>query len=92
MDIFLRKSWQDPRLAYENGPHSVVLKAATAEQFIWMPDLFFSNSRLTRLYETLSPDSGLKVFEDGRVLLSSRYILLIIKLINYLFYFTFKIN
>ena len=72
MDMYLRKRWNDPRVVYDDGPLEVHLSPEVAAKYLWIPDLFFSNSRETMISSTLKPDYGVKVSQNGDVLCSMR--------------------
>ncbi len=74
MDMFLRKRWKDPRLVYEDGPPSIHLSPEVAQKYLWIPDLFFPNARESTISKTLKPDYGVRVDQEGNVLMSMRSI------------------
>ena len=72
MDMYLRKKWNDPRLEYDDGPPVIHLSPEVAGKYLWIPDLFFSNSRDTTISHTIKPNYGVRVKQNGDVLCSMR--------------------
>ncbi len=72
MDLYFRKAWNDPRLVYDDGPKQINLSPQVAQKYVWIPDMFFSNSRDTSIHETLKPDYGVRLKANGDVLCSAR--------------------
>lgn len=70
MDLYMRHKWNDPRLKYENGPDHIILHGDSG--WMWLPDLFISNSINVELHGGVRPSYGFKLYPNGDVLRSSR--------------------
>ncbi|XP_017786859.1 PREDICTED: glutamate-gated chloride channel-like [Nicrophorus vespilloides] len=72
MDIRFRQEWKDDRLKYAT---SNALKYITLDddEYIWTPDLFF-NEYKAYAHDTTRPNILLRIYADGSVLLSKRYV------------------
>lgn len=69
LDITYRMSWNDHRLAYNvEGVKSVVV---FNPKMAWLPDAFFKNA-LTTQYESVHPESYLRVYTNGDLIYSTR--------------------
>ena len=64
VDVFLRMSWQDPRLKFMgNTNQSLTLVPALVDD-IWMPDLFFANAKKGFKHEVIEKSTYSKLFES----------------------------
>ena len=64
--------WNDPRLAYSDGPEKIHLNYDTAKSFIWMPDLFFEQSTTTQITESFKRDAAVLIKPNGDIFASLR--------------------
>ena len=67
-DIFLREWWIDPRINIKNG--SVTLHD-NPNLFLWVPDLFISNSHGADMHKMLSETVGTQISPNGHMFLSA---------------------
>ncbi|KAH7709890.1 unc-49B protein [Aphelenchoides avenae] len=77
VDLYLRQSWQDPRLAFEpqdiEGKQVQMLNAGGDYiEKIWRPDTFFSNAKDSRLHSAPVNNAFVRIESDGRVTMSQR--------------------
>ncbi|XP_066928092.1 glycine receptor subunit beta-type 4-like [Clytia hemisphaerica] len=74
IEMYFGMKWIDPRLAfkeYNNATYALV-KGETAYENIWIPDLFVRNMKHTEKSSFLKDLSGVMIYPDGIVSLSSR--------------------
>lgn len=71
MDVYFRQSWNDPRLQFNDsdkyintGPHYV--------NKLWLPDLYFMNSKKETFHTVTAPNALLRIFPNGDVFYSQR--------------------
>lgn len=75
MNIYLRLTWNDPRLSfahlkeYENETYTLSHK-----QFekLWIPDVFIKNEKAGRLHNMIVPNRLMRLFANGDILFSQR--------------------
>ncbi|KAF8791464.1 Gamma-aminobutyric acid receptor alpha-like [Argiope bruennichi] len=73
MDCYFRQSWVDRRLAYTSKMPTLALSISMLER-IWRPDTYFYNGKNSYLHTITTPNKFVRLYRDGRVLYSSRYI------------------
>ncbi|KAK3711288.1 hypothetical protein QZH41_015005 [Actinostola sp. cb2023] len=77
MRFAFRQKWKDPRLAY-----SIALTYGTGHPYmqlessnrIWYPDTFFMNARSAFIHDVTKNNLGIRVFPDGSIYMSQKYI------------------
>lgn len=76
MTIYLREYWHDPRMRFEHlmpkAKGNITLTGADIDE-IWIPDLFFVNSKEAHMHTVTVANRLMKVTPDGRVTYSSRF-------------------
>lgn len=72
MDCYFRQSWVDRRLAFQGGKETLALSISMLAR-IWKPDTYFYNGKYSYLHTITSPNKFVRLYQDGRVLYSSRY-------------------
>lgn len=72
VNIFLRQTWNDPRLAYSKYPDSSLDLDPSMLDSIWKPDLFFANEKGANFHDVTTDNKLLRIFKDGNVLYSIR--------------------
>lgn len=73
MDCYFRQSWVDRRLAFQGGKETLALSISMLAR-IWKPDTYFYNGKHSYLHTITSPNKFVRLYQDGRVLYSSRYV------------------
>lgn len=73
MDCYFRQSWVDRRLAFKGGKETLALSISMLAR-IWKPDTYFYNGKHSYLHTITSPNKFVRLYQDGRVLYSSRYV------------------
>jgi len=74
--MYLRQLWDDPRLAYspyETSVPYITLNGDLVKRF-WQPDTFLENEIDGRLHKILNENMFYRIYMNGRVLFSTRYI------------------
>ncbi|XP_043241109.1 gamma-aminobutyric acid receptor alpha-like [Amphibalanus amphitrite] len=71
MDCFFRQTWVDRRLAFR-GEKQVLSLSISMLGKIWKPDTYFFNGRESHLHTITVPNKFVRLYQDGRVLYSSR--------------------
>ena len=71
-DAYIRKMWNDPRLAFSDGPEYIHFGYDTAKSFIWMPDLYFTKTTTTQITESFQRDAFVKIKPTGDIRVSLR--------------------
>lgn len=71
MDCYFRQSWVDRRLAFQGGKETLALSISMLAR-IWKPDTYFYNGKHSYLHTITSPNKFVRLYQDGRVLYSSR--------------------
>ncbi|KYO46177.1 hypothetical protein Y1Q_0021725 [Alligator mississippiensis] len=77
VNIFLRQSWNDPRLAYSEYPDDSLDLDPSMLDSIWKPDLFFANEKGANFHEVTTDNKLLRIFKNGNVLYSIRLTLIL---------------
>lgn len=73
MDCYFRQSWVDRRLAFQSGKETLALSISMLAR-IWKPDTYFYNGKQSYLHTITSPNKFVRLYQDGRVLYSSRFV------------------
>ncbi|XP_075912687.1 glycine receptor subunit alpha-2-like [Petromyzon marinus] len=71
VDLILWQHWRDYRLAFKQNFTTIDLDNSMSKS-IWIPDLHFVNEKTAFVHDTISPNSMLRLSEDGSVLYSMR--------------------
>ncbi|EEB20448.1 Gaba-gated chloride channel, putative [Pediculus humanus corporis] len=71
MDLYFRQSWIDKRLAFKGNKETLALSITMLEK-IWKPDTYFYNGKQSYLHTITTPNKFVRLYQDGRVLYSSR--------------------
>ncbi|XP_011702172.1 PREDICTED: gamma-aminobutyric acid receptor alpha-like isoform X2 [Wasmannia auropunctata] len=71
MDCYFRQSWVDRRLAFQGGKETLALSISMLAK-IWKPDTYFYNGKHSYLHTITSPNKFVRLYQNGRVLYSSR--------------------
>ncbi|XP_074651442.1 glycine receptor subunit alpha-2-like [Tubulanus polymorphus] len=71
IDLNLRQSWTDPRLAFDDITEYVDL-GYHAAHLIWTPDTCFRNAIKSYAHETPVPNRMIRLMPNGRILYSQR--------------------
>lgn len=82
MDCYFRQSWVDRRLAFtypktrkgDNPPAETLALSISMLARIWKPDTYFYNGKQSYLHTITTPNKFVRLYPDGRVLYSSRYV------------------
>ncbi|KAL2081679.1 hypothetical protein ACEWY4_023532 [Coilia grayii] len=77
VNIFLRQTWNDPRLSYSEYPDSSLDLDPSMLDSIWKPDLFFANEKGANFHDVTTDNKLLRIFKDGTVLYSIRLTLIL---------------
>ncbi|KAK3912307.1 Gamma-aminobutyric acid receptor alpha-like [Frankliniella fusca] len=72
MDCYFRQSWVDRRLAFQGGNKETLALSITMLERIWKPDTYFYNGKQSYLHTITTPNKFVRLYQDGRVLYSSR--------------------
>uniref|UniRef100_A0A183BZZ0 ShKT domain-containing protein n=1 Tax=Globodera pallida TaxID=36090 RepID=A0A183BZZ0_GLOPA len=70
-DLYLYLSWQDPSLNHSDFDY-VLLNDPKIRHYIWLPDLYFANSRTSRFHEVIAPNLNLFIDRNGTIAYSTR--------------------
>ncbi|KAG5338925.1 GBRAL protein, partial [Acromyrmex heyeri] len=70
--VDFRQSWVDRHLAFQSGKETLALSISMLAK-IWKPDTYFYNGKYSYLHTITSPNKFVKLYQNGRVLYSSRY-------------------
>ncbi|GFG34073.1 hypothetical protein Cfor_01961, partial [Coptotermes formosanus] len=71
MDCYFRQSWVDRRLAFQGNKETLALSISMLQR-IWKPDTYFYNGKHSYLHTITTPNKFVRLYQDGRVLYSSR--------------------
>ncbi|XP_037080556.1 gamma-aminobutyric acid receptor alpha-like [Pollicipes pollicipes] len=71
LDCYFRQTWVDRRLAFK-GEKQVLSLSISMLGKIWKPDTYFYNGRESQLHTITVPNKFVRLYQDGRVLYSSR--------------------
>ena len=72
-DAYIRKMWNDPRLAFSDGPEKIHFGYDTAKSFVWMPDLYFTKTTTTQITESFKRDAFVMIKSTGDIRVSLRW-------------------
>lgn len=73
IDIFFAQTWYDRRLKF-NSTIKVLRLNSNMVGKIWIPDTFFRNSKKADAHWITTPNRMLRIWNDGRVLYTLRYL------------------
>lgn len=73
MDCYFRQSWVDRRLEFK-GAHDTLALSISMLGRIWKPDTYFYNGKQSYLHTITTPNKFVRLYQDGRVLYSSRWV------------------
>ncbi|XP_052871902.1 gamma-aminobutyric acid receptor alpha-like [Anopheles cruzii] len=71
MDCYFRQSWVDRRLEFSGAQDTLALSISMLGR-IWKPDTYFYNGKQSYLHTITTPNKFVRLYQDGRVLYSSR--------------------
>lgn len=74
MDCYFRQSWVDRRLAFSGDDMDTLALSISMLKRIWKPDTYFYNGKQSYLHTITTPNKFVRLYQDGRVLYSSRYV------------------
>lgn len=77
MDCYFRQSWVDRRLAFHAAQDTLALSISMLAR-IWKPDTYFYNGKQSYLHTITTPNKFVRLHQDGRVLYSSRWVLILV--------------
>ncbi|XP_071083458.1 glycine receptor subunit alpha-4-like [Haliotis cracherodii] len=69
--FLLRQEWRDPRLKYDDLNKSIVIGEKRLDS-LWVPDLYFPNSKRASRHEITIPNILILLSPDGTILYSQR--------------------
>ena len=69
--FYLRQQWRDPRLASSTSNQTVLLNHRRVDA-IWLPDMYFSQSKNEYSHIVTVPNLLIRVRPDGTILFSQR--------------------
>ncbi|XP_068907238.1 gamma-aminobutyric acid receptor alpha-like isoform X2 [Tenebrio molitor] len=72
MDCYFRQSWVDRRLAFPGDTNDTLALSISMLARIWKPDTYFYNGKQSYLHTITTPNKFVRLYQDGRVLYSSR--------------------
>lgn len=72
MDMYLAMSWMDHRLKH-NRRYPVLIIDPDISSLLWIPDLYFVNSKAASLRTVTTPNFMMLVYPDGLVFKSLGY-------------------
>ncbi|KAK4887223.1 hypothetical protein RN001_003494 [Aquatica leii] len=72
MDCYFRQSWVDKRLAFAGNSKDTLALSISMLAKIWKPDTYFYNGKQSYLHTITTPNKFVRLYQDGRVLYSSR--------------------
>ena len=72
MDVMLRQSWYDQRLAFTNTTKPLTINARLISQ-LWTPDVFFPTGKKAAFHDVTVPNRLMRVHPDGKVVYSMRW-------------------
>lgn len=72
MTIYLRQTWEDPRLRF-NGTDGIVAQGNILEK-IWIPDTYFNHEKKSNFHEITKKNYELSFYPNGTVFLSIRLV------------------
>ncbi|XP_065354058.1 glutamate-gated chloride channel-like isoform X2 [Cloeon dipterum] len=72
VSMYIRQRWTDPRVKFSATNPDITHVVLNDRDKLWVPDTFFVNERRTKFSEALTENSFIKIFNDGRVIYSTR--------------------
>lgn len=69
--MYFRQYWKDPRLVFPGLNQSVTFSGEIPD-ILWEPDTYFENGIRGRLHHLTTLNKYLRLYPDGRVLVSTR--------------------
>ena len=69
MNLYLRQSWQDPRLAFKS-PDGKLHQMKMEDNFwknLWVPDVFFRNEKKASYHDVTVPNRLLRINSTGHL-------------------------
>lgn len=76
MTLYLRHYWKDERLSFRSSTNKSMTFDGRLVKKIWVPDVFFVHSKRSFIHDTTTDNIMLRVFPDGHVLYSLRYVII----------------
>lgn len=74
MTLYLRHYWKDERLSFRSNNNQSMTFDGRLVKKIWVPDMFFVHSKKSFTHDTTTDNVMLRVYPDGKVLYSLRYV------------------
>lgn len=74
MTLYLRHYWKDERLSFPSRTNLSRTFDSRLVKKIWVPDVFFVHSKRSFIHDTTTENIMLRVYPDGNILYSVRYI------------------
>lgn len=74
MTFYLRHYWKDERLSFKSNTNQSMTFDGRLVKKIWVPDMFFVHSKKSFKHDTTTDNVMLRVYPDGKVLYSLRYV------------------
>ncbi|CAK5086720.1 unnamed protein product [Meloidogyne enterolobii] len=71
VDLYLYLSWKDYSLNHSSNDY-LLLNDPNIRKYIWLPDLYFANARISRFHDVIAPNFNLFVDQTGEVAYSTR--------------------
>uniref|UniRef100_A0A914KSU5 Neurotransmitter-gated ion-channel ligand-binding domain-containing protein n=1 Tax=Meloidogyne incognita TaxID=6306 RepID=A0A914KSU5_MELIC len=71
VDLYLYLSWKDYSLNHSSNDY-LLLNDPNIRKYIWLPDLYFANARISRFHDVIAPNFNLFVDQKGEVAYSTR--------------------
>lgn len=68
MDLYLRQSWNDPRLDHPNITKALDLSAPDMVKAIWKPEIFFPNAKSGEFQYVTVPNVLVRINPKGEIL------------------------
>jgi len=72
LQMTFRQSWIDPRLFYAHTHSHIPSLQLINDDYIWIPDIFFSNEKEGKAHELMVPNFFGRIYPSGEVLVSYR--------------------
>ncbi|XP_064602547.1 glycine receptor subunit alpha-2-like isoform X2 [Liolophura sinensis] len=76
LDVYFRQSWNDPRLQF-NDTDKHINTGPNYVSKLWIPDLYFMNSKKETFHTVTAPNALLRIFPNGDVFYSQRLSLVV---------------
>ena len=73
VDLYLRQSWEDPRLNDENITQPLDLNDPELVKAIWKPEVYFPNAKHAEFQFVTVPNVLVRVNPQGAILYMLRY-------------------